>query len=60
MTKTDHTCHLKNHCMKYIQNNIVYLLFPSLAMHCANINSIYGISPLMDWKRLWDENKIND
>ena len=30
---------------------------PSLALHCTNINSIYGISPNMDWKKLWDENK---
>ena len=29
---------------------------PSLAFHCTNINSIYGISPNVDWKRIWDEN----
>ena len=31
---------------------------PSLTIHCANINSIYGISPNIDWKKLWDENEI--
>ena len=31
---------------------------PSLAMHCTNINSIYGLSPNLDWKRLWEENKL--
>ena len=31
---------------------------PSLALHCTNINSIYGISPNMDWKKLWDENEF--
>jgi len=30
---------------------------PSLAMHCTNINSIFGISPNIDWNKLWDENK---
>ena len=59
MTKTEHLpfekplheIYSKQYCLSPI---------PSLAMHCTNINSIYGISPLMDWKRLWDENKIND
>ena len=30
---------------------------PSLAVHFTNINSIYGLSPNIDWKRLWDENE---
>ena len=30
---------------------------PSLAIHCANINSIFGISPLIDVKKLWKENE---
>ena len=29
---------------------------PSLAVHFTNINSIYGLSPNVDWKRLWNEN----
>jgi len=29
---------------------------PSLALHCTNVNSIYGLSPIMDWKKIWDEN----
>tara|TARA_B110000027_G_scaffold101809_1_gene107675 strand:+ start:5 stop:1006 length:1002 start_codon:yes stop_codon:yes gene_type:complete len=33
---------------------------PSLTIHCANINSIYGISPNTNWKKLWEENKIKD
>ena len=28
---------------------------PSLAFHCTNVNSIYGLSPNMDWKKIWDE-----
>ena len=30
---------------------------PSLAMHCTNVNSIFGLSPNMNWKKLWDENE---
>ena len=32
----------------------------SLSLHLTNINSSYGLSPLIDYKKLWDENKIND
>ena len=46
-----HEIYLKQYCLSPI---------PSLAMHCANINSIYGLSPFMEWKRLWDENEVND
>ena len=28
---------------------------PSLAVHCANINSVFGMSPLIDTKKLWDQ-----
>jgi len=30
---------------------------PSLTIHCSNINSIYGISPNINWKKLWDESE---
>ena len=30
---------------------------PSLSMHCANINSVYGLPPNVDWKSIWNENK---
>ncbi|CAN1594296.1 hypothetical protein MCEME31_00329 [Candidatus Pelagibacterales bacterium] len=46
-----HEIYLKQYCLSPI---------PSLAMHCTNINSIYGLSPFMEWKRIWDENEIND
>ena len=29
---------------------------PSLAVHCANINSVFGVSPFIDLKRLWEKN----
>jgi len=31
---------------------------PSLAIHYTNINSIFGLSPNVDWKKLWEKNKI--
>ena len=31
---------------------------PSLSMHCANVNSIYGIPPNFDWKKIWEENEV--
>ena len=31
---------------------------PSLALHCTNVNSIYGLSPNIDWKKIWDENQL--
>ena len=30
---------------------------PSLALHCTNVNSIYGLSPVVDWKKIWEENE---
>jgi hypothetical protein len=33
---------------------------PSLSMHATNINSIYGIPPNFNWKKVWDENETND
>jgi len=30
---------------------------PSLAVHFTNINSIYGLSPNINWKKLWDDNE---
>ena len=31
---------------------------PSLAMHCTNVNSIFGLSPNMNWKKLWEDSKL--
>ena len=30
---------------------------PSLALHCTNVNSVFGLSPNMDWKQVWDKSK---
>tara|TARA_B100000029_G_scaffold454597_1_gene481208 strand:+ start:815 stop:1807 length:993 start_codon:yes stop_codon:yes gene_type:complete len=31
---------------------------PSLAIHCTNINSIYGLSPNVDWEAIWNNAKL--
>jgi len=30
---------------------------PSLAIHCTNINSIFGLSPNVDWNKVWKDNE---
>ena len=32
----------------------------SLSLHLTNVNSSYGLSPFIDYKKLWNENKITD
>jgi hypothetical protein len=32
----------------------------SLSLHLTNVNSSYGLSPFINYKKLWDENKIID
>jgi len=44
-----HNIYEKEYCLSPI---------PSLAIHLTNINSIFGLSPNIDWKKSWDENEI--
>ena len=44
-----HNIYEKEHCLSPI---------PSLAIHLTNINSVFGLSPNVDWKETWDENKL--
>ena len=30
---------------------------PSLSIHCSNVNSVFGLSPNVNWVKLWEENK---
>ena len=32
----------------------------SLSLHLTNVNSSYGLSPFMDYKKLWDANEVMD
>ena len=49
---------------KYIneiyQKEICISPLKSLSLHLTNINSSYGLSPFIDYKKLWEENNIND
>ena len=40
------------------KNELCISPIPSIAIHCTNINSIFGLSPNKDWKKIWDENKV--
>ena len=31
----------------------------SLSLHMTNVNSSYGLSPFIDYKKLWDDSKLN-
>ncbi len=46
---------------KYIneiyKNEICISPLKTLSLHLTNINSSYGLSPLIDYKKLWEENK---
>ena len=39
------------------KNELCISPMPSLAVHFTNVNSIYGLSPNVNWKRLWEENE---
>ena len=43
-----HDLYKKKHCFSPM---------PSLALHMTNVNSIYGLSPLVDWLNIWQKNK---
>jgi len=47
--KPFHKIYDKEYCLSPI---------PSLAIHCTNINSVFGLSPNIDWKKAWDESEL--
>jgi hypothetical protein len=40
------------------ENEICLSPISSLAMHCTNINSVFGISPNIDIKKIWEDSKF--
>ena len=55
-------CTLRHHPMekslhKIYENEYCLSPIPSLAMHCTNINSVYGLPPNFRWKKIWEENE---
>ena len=43
---------------KILESEIGISPIKSLAVHMTNVNSSYGLSPFIDIKKLWEENKI--
>ena len=43
---------------KIFEKELCISPIPSLAIHCTNVNSIFGLSPNIDWNKIWEENKI--
>ena len=41
---------------KIYEKEYCFSPIPSLAMHATNINTIYGLPPNFDWKKIWEEN----
>ena len=42
---------------KLYKNTQCFSPMPSLAIHLTNVNSAYGLSPLVDWLKIWNKNK---
>ena len=43
---------------KIYEEEICLSPIPSLAMHCTNVNSVFGLSPNINWKKIWEDNKV--
>ena len=39
------------------ENELCLSPIPSLALHFTNVNSIFGLSPNVNWKKVWDQNE---
>ncbi len=39
------------------EEELCFSPMPSLSIHCTNVNSIFGLSPNIDIKKLWKENE---
>ena len=59
------TCLDRNNPFEKFLNEIYQTEFcispiKSLSLHMTNVNSSYGLSPFIDYLKLWDENKNNE
>tara|TARA_B100001063_G_C16756380_1_gene553372 strand:- start:476 stop:1522 length:1047 start_codon:yes stop_codon:yes gene_type:complete len=41
---------------KIFEKELCFSPIPSLSIHCTNVNSVFGISPNIDIKKIWDQN----
>ena len=49
-------CSVEKYLNQIYENEICISPLKSLSIHMANINSSYGLSPFIDYKKIWDEN----
>ena len=56
-TCTDRHDPFEKYMNEIYQKEICISPLKSLSLHLTNVNSSYGLSPFIDYKKLWDENK---
>jgi hypothetical protein len=57
LTCQNHNYPIEKHLNKICQKEICLSPIPSLSIHMANSNSIFGIPPYIDVKKDWEDNK---
>jgi len=57
LTCQNHNNPIEKHLNEICKKEICLSPIPSLSIHMANSNSIFGISPFIDIKKEWDDNK---
>jgi len=56
MSKNEHSP-FETPLHKIFEKELCISPIPSLAMHCTNVNSVFGLSPNIDWNKIWEENE---
>ena len=56
-TCTSHNNPIETHLNEICKKEICLSPIPSLSLHVANSNSIFGISPYIDIEKEWESNK---
>jgi hypothetical protein len=56
-TCTDRHDPFEKYMNEIYQNEICVSPLKSLSLHLTNVNSSYGLSPFINYKKLWEENK---
>ena len=57
ITCLDRNDPFEKHLNKIYTNEFCISPLKSLSLHLTNVNSSYGLSPFINYKKLWDENK---
>ncbi len=56
MSENEHTP-FETPLHKIFEKELCISPIPSLAMHCTNVNSIFGLSPNINWNKIWIDNE---